>query len=409
MRLIYDIGILSYYFLIKIAALKNNKARKWIKGRKDIFSRLKDEIPPNQRILWFHSSSLGEFEQGRLLIERVKEKYPEYKILLTFFSPSGYEIQKDYEYADWVFYLPLDTAANAKRFLEIVNPEKVFFIKYEFWYHYLIILKKRGIPTYIISSIFRDSHIFFKPWGKWYLKALEAFTHFYVQNRESDKLLKEAGFNNVTIAGDTRIDRAGQIAESAPKLDKLEAFCQGEKIVIAGSTWKTDEDIIAEYINNTDIDIKFVIAPHEISDQKLLRISRLLNKPYAFYSKASFEELKDARVLLVDGIGYLRSIYRYGKLAFIGGGFEDGVHNILEPATFGMPILFGPDYKKFQEAHDLIAKESAFCIRSYDMFKKKADAFLLNEDIQRSASEISRKYVEDNRGATEMILKHAFR
>jgi 3-deoxy-D-manno-octulosonic-acid transferase len=408
MRLLYDIAISVYHFLIKLSSLKSDKAKKWINGRKDIFVRLEEEITPNQRICWFHAASFGEFEQGRSLIEAVKKSHPEYKILLTFFSPSGYEMKKDYEHADYIFYLPLDTRKNAKRFIEIVNPEKVFFIKYEFWYHYLVTLLKSNIPTYIFSSIFRPSQIFFKPWGKWYLKALRSFTHFYVQNKESYNLLKGKGFNNVTIAGDTRIDRVGQVADSSPKLEKLESFCQGEKIVVAGSTWKTDEDIITGYINNTDIPIKFVIAPHEISDQKLKRIGDLLNKPYAFYSTATDAELKKAKVLIVDGIGYLRSIYRYANMAYIGGGFGNGIHNTLEPATFGMPILFGPNYAKFQEAHDLIAKGAAFSISNYEMFKKRADSFLLNKELLKTTSDISHKYVEDNRGATELILKHAF-
>lgn len=408
MRLLYDIAIWGYYFLIKLSSLKNDKARKWVNGRKDIFKHLEEEISPNQKICWFHASSLGEFEQGRSLIEAVKESHPEYKILLTFFSPSGYEMKKGYEHADYVFYLPLDTPGNAKRFIEIVNPDIVFFIKYEFWYHYLINLKRREVPTYIFSAIFRPSQIFFKPWGKWYRKALHAFKHFYVQNEESSILLKRAGFNNVTIAGDTRIDRVGEISDSSPELEKVKLFCQGEKIVVAGSTWKTDDDIISTYINNTDIKIKFVIAPHEITEQKLKKISSLLKKPYVFYSKANDAELIKAEVLIVDGIGYLRSIYRYAKLAFIGGGFEDGIHNILEPATFGMPIIFGPDYKKFQEAHDLIAKKTAFCINNYEMFREKADSLLLSKEMLEKASDISRKYITDNRGATKMILEHAF-
>lgn len=409
MKLLYNIAIWGYYLLVKLASLKNDKAKKWINGRKDIFDRLEKEIQPNQKICWFHAASFGEFEQGRSLIEAVKDTHPEYKILLTFFSPSGYEMVKDYEHADYIYYLPLDTPGNAKRFIEIVKPEKVFFIKYEFWYNFLIELKRADIQTYIFSAIFRPSHIFFKPWGKWFLKALHSFTHFYVQNETSNNILKSVGFYNVTIAGDTRIDRVGQIADSSPILEKIETFCEGEKIVVAGSTWKPDEDILIPYINSTDIQIKFVIAPHEIAAHNLERISNNLNKPYAFYSTATDAELKNAKVLIVDGIGYLRSVYRYGKLAYIGGGFGYGIHNILEPATFGMPIIFGTNYTKFQEAHDLIAKGAAFSISNYEMFKEKADSFLLNEALLKTTSEISHKYVEDNRGATKLILEHAFR
>jgi len=408
MKWLYNLGILGYYLLVRIVSIRNEKARKWIEGRKDIFKRLHETITPGERILWFHASSLGEFEQGRPVIESIRKLKPEYKILLTFFSPSGYELRKDYKYADYIFYLPLDTKKNASRFIDIVRPEKVFFIKYEFWYNFLTQLKEEGIPTYIFSALFRPSQIFFKPWGKWYLKAISTYEHIFVQNQESYNILHQYGFKNVSICGDTRLDRVGEIADAAPRLDKLEIFCGSKKAIIAGSTWKEDEDLFIPYLNKCQSGQKFVIAPHEVTPQSLERICGALEKPYVFYSTASNDELSNSDVLIVDGYGYLVSVYRYGMCAYVGGGFTSGIHSILEPAAFGLPVIFGPDYQKFQEAHDMLSLRAASCIHDYAELEYQIDSYRSNPGKLSSASAVACGYVNKNRGASKEIVKYLF-
>ena len=408
MKWLYNLGILGYYLLLKIVSIRNEKARKWIEGRKDIFKRLQETITPGERILWFHASSLGEFEQGRPVIESIRKLKPEYKILLTFFSPSGYELRKDYKFADYIFYLPLDTKRNAARFIDIVRPEKVFFIKYEFWYNFLTQLKEEGIPTYIFSALFRPSQIFFKPWGKWYLKAIATYEHIFVQNQESFDILHKFGFINVSLSGDTRLDRVGEIADAAPRLDKLEIFCGSQKAIIAGSTWKEDEDLFIPYLNKSQSGQKFVIAPHEVTPQSLERVCSALEKPYAFYSTATSEELINAEVLIVDGYGYLVSVYRYGMLAYVGGGFTSGIHSTLEPAAFGLPVIFGPDYQKFQEAHDMLSLGAATCINNYEELETQIDSYRANPEKLQYDSAIARGYVNKNRGASKEIVKYLF-
>lgn len=408
MKWLYNLGILGYYLLIKIVSNRNDKARQWLLGRKDIFSKLRKTITPGEPLLWFHASSLGEFEQGRPVIEAIRKLKPEYKILLTFFSPSGYEVRKDYPYADYIFYLPLDTPSNASRFIEIVKPEKVFFIKYEFWYNYLMQLNKAGIPTYIFSAIFRPSQIFFRPWGKWYLKAIKTYEHIFVQNAQSFSILKEHGFENISICGDTRLDRVSEISETAPRLPQLDHFCNGEKVIIAGSTWKEDEELFIAYINKCQTGQKFVIAPHEVNDQSMERICSALEKSYAFYSTATAQALSKAQVLIVDGYGYLVSVYRYGMIAYVGGGFTSGIHSILEPAAYGMPVLFGPDYHKFQEAHDMLAQDAATTIQNYQQLETQLNHYLTQPDRLKLASENASRYVNQNRGASQRIINHLF-
>ncbi len=408
MRWLYNLGILVYYLLVKIVSIRNEKARKWLLGRKDIFKRLRETIPPGERIFWFHASSLGEFEQGRPVIEAIRKLKPGYKILLTFFSPSGYELRKDYKYADYIFYLPLDTKRNAARFIDIVRPEKVFFIKYEFWYHYLTQLKEEGIPTYIFSALFRPSHIFFKPWGKWYLQAIRAYEHIFVQNQESFDILHKFGFKNISVSGDTRLDRVGEFADAAPGLEKLEIFCGSQKAIIAGSTWPEDEDLFIPYVNKCESGRKFIIAPHEVTPQSLARICGALEKPYAFYSTALPDELLKADVLIVDGYGYLVSVYRYGMLAYVGGGFTSGIHSILEPAVFGLPVIFGPEYHKFQEAHDMLSIGAAACIHNYEELEEKITGYLSNPEKLSHDSTLARNYVNKNRGASKNIVKYLF-
>ncbi len=408
MRWLYNIGIRGYYLLIRIASLRNKKAQKWINGRKDIFRRLEEKIIPGEPLLWFHASSLGEFEQGRPVIEAIKKKKPDYKILLTFFSPSGYELRKNYSYADYVFYLPLDTRKNAARFLNIVKPEKAFFIKYEFWYNFLIELKKQQVPTYIFSALFRPSQIFFKPWGRWYRKALLTFDKIFVQNQESFSILHKYGFNNVEICGDTRLDAVGGIADAAPRLEKMELFCGNNKPIIAGSTWKEDEDLFVRFINENSSGQKFVVAPHEVNAQSIERVTSALTKSYVRYSTATKEELSESEVLIVDGYGYLISLYRYSLFAYIGGGFTDGIHSILEPAAFGLPVIFGPDYHKFQEAHDLLKLGAANSISNYQELASVFNEYLSNNKALCKSSDIALSYVNKNRGASEQIVNHLF-
>ena len=364
---------------------------------------------PGEPLLWFHVSSLGEFEQARPVIEGVKKDFPGYKILLTFFSPSGYELRKDYELADYVFYLPLDTPRNAARFLDAVKPDKVFFVKYEFWFNFLTELKKREIPTYIFSALFRPSQFFFRPYGKWFRKALKAYNHIFVQNQSSYDILQKFGFNNVSISGDTRLDRVAQIARSAAELPKLEMFCCGKKVIVAGSTWPEDEALFLRFVDECKEQVKFVIAPHEVHSESILRINSQLQRPYVLYSADSTpEQLKNAEVLVVDGYGYLVSVYRYAKIAYIGGGFTTGIHSILEPAVYGMPVVFGPDYHKFHEATEMIRLGAAHSVTNYEDLDLLFDSYLSDPERLSRESLFASQYVESNRGATDQIVRYFF-
>ena len=302
----------------------------------------------------------------------------------------------------------MDTPKNAARFIEIVQPKKAFFIKYEFWYNYLTQLKKAEVPTYIFSALFRPSQIFFKPWGRWYLQAIRTFEQIFVQNQDSYDLLAKYNFTNVSLSGDTRLDRVGQIADASPKLEKLEFFCNGQKIIIAGSTWPEDEEFLIPYMNKLPEGVKFVIAPHEVTPQSLARISSAIEKSYVYYSTATKDELLKADVLIVDGYGSLNSIYRYGHVAYVGGGFTSGIHSILEPAVFGLPVLFGPDYHKFQEAHDMLAIGAASCINKAEEFNSQMDSYLFDHEKLRVASSMASGYVNKNRGASKAIVKFLF-
>ncbi len=406
MTVFYLAVIKIYYLLIAIASWFNPKARFWIRGRKGIFKRLKQEINPNENIAWFHCASLGEFEQGRPLIEAFKEKYKEHKILLTFFSPSGYEIRKNYEGADYIYYLPLDTPKNARRFLNIVNPSVVFFIKYEFWYFFIKEIGKREIPLYLVSGIFRKSQRFFKKYAYRSQKMLSEFKHFFVQNDESADLLNSIQLNNVSVTGDTRFDRVYTIAKNSKTLPLIERFKGDQQLLIAGSTWKPDEDLIIKYLNESKNDLKVIIAPHEIHPENIARIIRSIDTDLRIlkYSEADNMNISNAQVLIIDNIGLLSSLYKYGDLAYIGGGFGKGIHNTLEAATFGMPLLFGPNYLKFKEAVDMINAGGAYSITEYDELKDKIDFFISHPDEIIHAGKVTSDYVENKRGATLKIL-----
>ena len=407
MRFLYNSGLVIFRLLLTIISPFNSKAKLWVKGRQNILNRISDSLTNDEKRVWVHAASLGEFEQGRPIIEKIKRDYPEYKIVLTFFSPSGYEVRKDYNFADYIYYLPDDTLKNAEFFLDIVQPEFVLFIKYEYWYNYLMTLKKKNIPTYMVSSIFRKDQIFFKWYGGWYRQMLKSITHFFVQNQESKKLLSQLNFNNVTISGDTRLDRVFELSEQTTTYPIVKKFQNGKNILIAGSTWKPDEELLIRYINSNKNDWKYIIAPHEIHESNIKRIEHLLRKKTVRYSKAIETDVDKYDVLIIDNIGILSSLYQYGKLAYIGGGFSTGIHNILEAATFSVPVIFGPDYKNFQEAHDLIELGGAFSINNQTDFNNITNKLITNNLLTKKGG-ICKTYIEENKGATSKVINHIF-
>lgn len=416
MRFLYNLSIYSYIFYIRVGSLFNAKAKLMIAGRKNIFENIYSQLKnsnlrtPDSPLIWFHCASLGEFEQGRPLMEKLKLQQPDVKILLTFFSPSGYEIRKNYSGADFIFYLPMDTPSNAKKFMEIVNPQKVFFVKYEFWFNYLSELKNKNIPTYLVSGIFREDHHFFKNTGAWFRKQLSSFTHFFLQDEKSVKLLNSIGYTNTTLCGDTRFDRVFEVAKSVKQIDLVKLFVGSHKIIIAGSTWLEDERMISKFQIS---DFKLIIAPHEIDEKHLSSLEAqfipLLRGAGVClrYSKANESNIKESKILIIDNIGMLSSLYQYGTIAFIGGGFGKGIHNILEAATFGLPVIFGPNYQKFTEAKELIKLGGAFSINDVSEFEKTM-SLLSDEQVLKTASQISRMYVQGRVGATEKILSATF-
>ncbi len=409
MRILYKIGIFLYSLTVRFGSFFNKKAGQFVKGRKNWEANLQNQIEKNANYVWFHCASLGEFEQGRPVIEEVKKQFPHYKIVLTFFSPSGYEIRKNYEGADIILYLPLDTKANAQTFINIVKPEKAFFIKYEFWYFYINELKRQNIPLYIISAIFRENQQFFKNtiWGKWYKQTLFKFEHFFVQNETSAKLLKSIGIKNISVAGDTRFDRVATIAKAVKKYPIVEKFKKNKQLIIAGSTWKPDEELLVEFINQNE-GVKFIIAPHEVSDANINRIHQLLKKPAISFSKIEEKGIDSYQVLIIDSIGLLSSLYQYGSIAYIGGGFGVGIHNILEAATFGTPIVFGPNFKKFKEAKDLILDGGAFSITNNNELENTFNRLLSDKKLFNNSSESSKNYVDKNVGSTKFIINKVF-
>ncbi len=406
--MLYDFGIWVYYLGIWLASFFNKKAKLWIEGRKDVFGNIKSQITDNQSIIWFHCASLGEFEQGRPLIEKIKKTLPDHKILLTFFSPSGYEIRKNYEQADYILYLPLDTKKNAKRFLEIVQPKMVFFVKYEFWYNYLHHLNQRKIPTYLISSIFRQDQIFFQPYGSFFKEMLFFFDHIFVQNQKSKTILLENGISHLSVAGDTRVDRVLEIQKNKKSFDVINTFKGTADILIGGSTWPPDEDILIKWIHaQKDFRWKFIIAPHDISKNHLEEIEKKLKINSIRFSKANAFNSAAAKVMIIDNIGMLSSLYQYGKIAIIGGGFGSGIHNTLEPITFGLPVIFGKKYQKFEEAINLVETGGGFSINNYNEFKDVMEN-LETEYFYNNASTNAKKYILESQGATKEIFDFVF-
>ncbi len=422
LNLLYNIGIAGYGAAIAVASAFNNKARLFREGRKGLLGRMAAKVDHSSPIIWFHCSSVGEFEQARPLIEWYSENRKEYRILLTFFSPSGYEMRKNYPLADWVFYMPLDTVSNARRFLDIVKPCKAVFIKYEFWYNFISELHARNIETYIVSAIFREEQVFFKPYGGLFRRMLKSFTSLFVQDLRSKELLESIGISeNVIVCGDTRFDRVNQITASSREFPLIERFSRNSFTVLAGSTWGPDEEILAATIKNFS-KVKLVIAPHEIHKEHIEKICALFkgykvlkfsdfDKEYKEGYDGKYEELarfeqqlEESNVLIIDCLGILSSIYRYGKFAYIGGGFGVGIHNILEAATYGIPVVFGPKYHKFKEAKDLISRGGATSIRGQEEFYALLDKFVKSPATRQERGKACLGYVKENLGATEKII-----
>ena len=400
----YNIIIYLYLLGVAVYSCFNKKVQKMWRGEREAFSILKEKVDPNAKYVWFHAASLGEFEQGRPLMEQLRRQHPEYKILLTFFSPSGYEVRKNYDGADIITYLPLDTIANSRRFLRLVRPVMAFFIKYEFWYNYLHILKHRNVPVYSVSSIFRPDQVFFKWYGRQYGRVLKCFTHFFVQNEVSKDLLGKIGITDVTIVGDTRFDRVLQIKEAAKKLPVVEAFL-GEKpapCFIAGSSWPPDEEIFIKYFNEHR-EWKLIIAPHVIDESHLMQIEKLLaGRKVLRYTEATPDNA-DGEVLVINCFGLLSSIYHYGDVAYVGGGFGVGIHNLLEAAVWDVPVFFGPNNQRFREAQGL-KQSGGFEITGYESFARQMDCFVANAEYLREEGVKAGRFVKGQAGATEKVL-----
>ena len=405
MKGFYNISIFLLGLGLRLLSMFNAKAREFVAGRRDIFKRLSSALAGNtQPLVWVHCASLGEFEQGRPVIEALRSEFPHIQILLTFFSPSGYRVKKNYPHASHVFYLPLDTARNARRFVRIANPKLAIFVKYEFWFHYSRVLKKKKIPLISISSIFRKEQYFFRKTGSFNRRILKNITHFFVQNEESLELLLSINLYNVTISGDTRFDRVKQIAERRTENEIARTFKGNEKVFVIGSAWPEDLDILVPFINEAKL--KFIIAPHEIHHDQIQNLQRSLRVKSVLYSQAANRNLDEYRVLIIDNVGLLSVLYRYGEFAFIGGAFGKGLHNILEAACYGIPVMFGnKQYQKFREAVDLINRGGAFPVADYPDLKKKYD-MLKEPETFILACEVCRQYVQENTGATDKIMDY---
>jgi len=396
---LYNFGISLYKILLQVASLFNPKAKLFLKGRKNLPDTISKRINPSEKHIWFHFASLGEFEQGRPVLENLKENYPDKKMVITFFSPSGYEIRKDYAGAEGVFYLPLDTKKNAEEFVKLINPEIAIFTKYEFWYHYFSALNRHHVPLFLISGIFRPGQLFFKWYGGFYRRMLEYVNYFFVQNEESVRLLNSIHIENVSLSGDTRFDRVAENAQSPKHLQTIADFCGDSKVFIAGSTWPQDEQLIATLIRENP-DWKFIIAPHEIGTAHLDEIINLIPGILRYTHLEGINST--GKVLLIDNIGMLSSIYQYADIAYIGGGFGAGIHNTLEAAAFGLPVIFGPKYDKFQEAKDLLKLGAAVSIQSFD----DLSAAFIKLQKDQNAGITAKNYVVEKTGSTAQIIKY---
>ncbi|MCZ2223758.1 MAG: 3-deoxy-D-manno-octulosonic acid transferase [Chitinophagales bacterium] len=410
MKLFYNIFIKLYPFVAKLISAKNTKAKLWIEGRKNIFEQLQESLKNNkQNIVWMHCSSLGEFEQGRTVLEKLKLLYPNYKFLLTFFSPSGFEVQKKYPHADWIYYLPMDSANNAKEFLDIVNPVLVLFIKYEYWYYYLTEIKKRKISLLLVSGIFREGQPFFKWYGGLYREMLQCFTHVFVQDDNCLSLLRNIGFTkNVSISGDTRFDRVLEIANMFEPITIIEKFIDNSKVIVAGSTWFDDDEVLAHYAN-LHTEIKFIIAPHEIEKERLNECLTMYKNSILFSKWQQATEPVNANVLIIDNVGILSKLYKYATICYVGGGFgDDGVHNVLEAAVYKKPVLFGPEFSKYREAVELIDAKGSFSIQSALELEKIFNQLFDDKNLYETTANNAAKYVANKSGATTTVVEYIY-
>lgn len=406
MRLIYDLGIGAYGALLRVISPFHAKAKKWVDGRKNILDHIRQTVEKDRKHIWFHFASLGEFEQGRAVLEQIKKKYPDEKIVITFFSPSGYEIRKNTNLADYVFYLPQDTASNAKAFIDIINPKLVVFTKYEYWYHYFKELKKRDIRLLMISAIFRENQLFFKPYGVFYRNILKCVSFFFAQNIESVHMLKWIGITKAGLAGDTRFDRVLDLPLQRKAITEVETFIDSSKVLVAGSTWKPDEDLLNK-LSNDFHDWKIIMAPHEIHQGHIADIQALFPNSILFskFKEYSAEQISASSCLVIDNIGMLSSLYHYGDITYIGGGFGVGIHNTLEAATYGKPVIFGPKYEKYQEAVDLVTLWAGFSISNYEELKDTFET-LQKEQARVQSGNSAKNYVKQRAGATQIIMKY---
>ena len=405
MKVLYNFLVFTTSLLLPIITLFNKKIKLFVDGRKETFSKIKALKCEN--VIWFHAASLGEFEQARPIIEELKKTYDEYKILVTFFSPSGYEVRKDYKLADVICYLPLDSKSNAKKFLDIVNPKFAIFIKYEFWPNLLNELKLKEIPTILVSGILREKQLFFKSYGGFMRKSLKAFHHFFVQDKNSKKLLSAINFENVSIAGDTRFDRVSKILEQDNSLDFIDEFKNNQYTIVAGSTWQEDEELLVNYINNNaSEDEKFIIAPHNIKQEAILELQKSIHIKTVLFSEKFDKNLKEYQVFIIDTIGLLTKIYAVADLGYVGGGLKTGLHNILEPATFGIPVVIGNKYEKFKEAVDLVKIGGCISIQNQEEFTANFISLKKDENFRKLTGVINKRYIKDHLGATKLVMNY---
>lgn len=406
MKYLYNFAMFLLGKVLWVLSLFDQKISLFIKGRKETFPRLIEQLSPEDKTLWMHCASLGEFEQGRPILEALYQLYPEYKIVLSFYSPSGYEVRKGYKLAHTIVYLPIDTISNAVKFVDLVHPDLAIFVKYEFWPNMLYALKKKSVPTLLISGIFRKDQLFFKSYGGWMKKSLQTFTHFFVQNQNSLDLLNQIGIKEVTISGDTRFDRVAAITEQNNVLDFLTDFTKDKLVIVAGSTWPEDESMLVNFINrHQNQDLRFIIAPHNIKPKEIEFLKNEIRLPTALYSKN--EIISGTKILIVDAIGLLTKIYSYADIAYVGGGFgKEGVHNVLEPAVFGVAQIIGPIYDKFEEATELVKAGGCLVVDSQESFDAHLNTLIGDGHKRKKLGEISKLYIEKNLGATEIILKY---
>lgn len=406
MIFLYNLFVILASQVLKVIAVFSPKIKLFVEGRKTVFSTLKQKIKPTDKTIWFHAASLGEYEQGLPVIERIKEKYPLHKIVITFFSPSGYEVRKNNAVADVTVYLPLDTKKNAKQFISLVHPELVFFIKYEFWLNYLAELKTKNTPTYLISGIFREKQMFFKWYGGFYRKALDTFTYFFVQNESSKKLLLQLGKTNVAISGDTRFDRVAAILEKDNTLDFISQFKNNALTIVIGSSWPKDENLLADFINATTSNVKFIIAPHNIKPQQIQQLKGSITKKSVLFSEKEGNDLSEFDVFIIDTIGILTKIYSYADIAYVGGGFGNpGVHNLLEPATFGVPLIIGTNYSHFAEATALVNLGGCVSVSNQKELERAFADLIEYDEERQEKGHICSTFVQMNKGATNIIMK----